>query len=232
MDTTNGNLIWFQFFQVRVTLITIQWMQMMASHNLLWNKSYWLTSFFAHKMACEWSRRIILSWIRTVNCSLTIAVKISSQNIKFVLQMRINKGLLILTKLQNGHNYPHIGHILLIQCKLILVQRLGNLISSIGQRKSPQLPSISMWAAACHIYVCARARTLLHYIYRSWRKCEGNLNFELTDSWPKNLCKKDRQHWECISGMVCEILRVMNSPSMNLAKIWLKFTLQFAPNCF
>ena len=114
-----------------------------------------LTSFFAHKMACEYSRRIILSWIKTMNCSLTIAVKILSPNIKFVLQMRINKGLLISAKVQKSHNYPHSGHILLIKSKMILVQRLGTLNSSIGQRKNSQLPSL--WAAARNI----RARRAL-----------------------------------------------------------------------
>ena len=68
--------------------------------NLRSNASYLhvkneVTSFFAYKMACEYGRRIILSWMKSLNCSLSIAVKIWSQNIKFVLQMRINKGLLI-----------------------------------------------------------------------------------------------------------------------------------------
>ena len=56
--------------------------------------------------------------------------------------MRINKGLLISTKFQKGHNYPDIGHILLIKCKMILVQRLGSLNSSIGQGKNSQLPTL------------------------------------------------------------------------------------------
>ena len=65
--------------------------------NLRSNASYLhvkneVTSFFAHKMACEYRRRIILSWIKTLNYSLNIAVKILGQNIRFLLQMRINKG--------------------------------------------------------------------------------------------------------------------------------------------
>ena len=69
--------------------------------NLRSNASYLhvknkVTSFFAYKMACEYKRRIILSWMKSLNCSLrSIAVKIWSQNIKFVHQMRINKGLLM-----------------------------------------------------------------------------------------------------------------------------------------
>ena len=141
-----------------------------------------LTSFFAHKMACEYRRRIILSWIKTLNCSLSIAVKILGQNIKFVLQMRINKWLLISIKILKSHNYPHIGHILLIKCKMILVQRLGTLNSSIGQRKNSQLPSLL--AAAWNIRARrARARrALLHYISGYGGESEGNLSFEFTDS--------------------------------------------------
>ena len=120
-----------------------------------------LTSFFAHKMACEYRRRIILSWIKTLNCSLSIAVKILGQNIKFVLQMRINKWLLISIKILKSHNYPHIGHIFLIKCKMILVQRLGTLNSSIGQRKNSQLPSLL--AAAWNIRA-RRARAARFYI--------------------------------------------------------------------
>ena len=158
-------------------------------------------------MACEYRRRIILSWIKTLNCSLSIAVKILGQNIKFVLQMRINKWLLISIKILKSHNYPHIGHILLIKCKMILVQRLGTLNSSIGQRKNSQLPSLL--AAAWNIRA---RRALLHYISGYGGESEGNLSFEFTDSWPKNPCKKDKQHWECLSWIVCEILRVIYSP--------------------
>ena len=160
-----------------------------------------LTSFFAHKKAWEYSRRIILSWMKTMKCSVTIAFRILSQNINFELQMRVKIGLLWLTEVQKCHNYPHIGHILLIKSKMMLVQGLGTLNSSYGQRKNPQLPSL--WAAAWNI----RARlTLLQDI------CEGNLNFGLTDLWPKNICKSDKQLWECLSTMVCEILRVIYSP--------------------
>ena len=151
---------------------------------------------FAHKMACEHSRRIIFFMDKTMNCSLTIAVRILSQNIKFVLQMRINRCLLVSTKVQKSHNYPHIGHILLIKCKMIIVQRLGTLNLSLGQRKDSQWPSL--WAAVCNI------RALLHLISGYGRESEGNLNFELTECWPKNHCKKDKQHRECLSGMVCE----------------------------
>ena len=53
---------------------------------------------------------------------------------KFLLQMSMNKELLISTKFQKSHDYPHIGHILLRKCKMIIVQRLGNRNSSIGKR--------------------------------------------------------------------------------------------------
>ena len=88
-----------------------------------------------------------------MNCSLTIAVKIVSQSIQFVLQMRINKGLLILTKLQNSLNYPHIGHILLRKCKMILVERLGDLNSRIGQTKILSYPHVTV-PAVCHTRAC------------------------------------------------------------------------------
>ena len=67
--------------------------------------------------------------------------------------MRINKGLLISTTILKSHNYPHIGHILLIECKMILVQRLGALNSSIGQRKNSQLPSLlaTVWNIRTHV---------------------------------------------------------------------------------
>ena len=166
-----------------------------------------LTSFFAHKKAWEYSRRIILSWMKTMKCSVTIAFRILSQNINFELQMRVKIGLLWLTEVQKCHNYPHIGHILLIKSKMMLVQGLGTLNSSFGQRKNSQLPSL--WAAAWNIRA---RRALLQNIYGSRRECEGNLNFGLTDLWPKNSCKSDKQLRECLSRMVCEILRVIYSP--------------------
>ena len=86
-----------------------------------------LTSCFTHKMACEYNRWIILSWVKTMNYSLTIAVKILSPNNKSVLKMRINKGLLISAKVQKSHNYPHSSHILFIKSKMTKVQRLGTL---------------------------------------------------------------------------------------------------------
>ena len=131
-----------------------------------------LTSFFAHKKAWEYSRRIILSWMKTMKCSVTIAFRILSQNINFELQMRVKIGLLWLTEVQKCHNYPHIGHILLIKSKMMLVQGLGTLNSSFGQRKNSQLPSL--WAAAWNIRA---RRALLQNIYGSRRECEGNLNF-------------------------------------------------------
>ena len=142
--------------------------------------------------------------MKTMKCSVTIAFRILSQNINFELQMRVKIGLLWLTEVQKCHNYPHIGHILLIKSKMMLVQGLGTLNSSFGQRKNSQLPSL--WAAAWNI------RALLQNIYGNRRECEGNLNFGLTDLWPKNSCKSDKQLRECLSRMVCEILRVIYSP--------------------
>ena len=49
-------------------------------------------------MACDYNRRMILSLIKTMNCSLTIAVKRVSPNMKFVLQMRLDKRLIISAK--------------------------------------------------------------------------------------------------------------------------------------
>ena len=91
-----------------------------------------LTSFFTHKMACEYNRRVILSCIKTMNYSLTIAAKILSPNNKFVLQIRINKGLLISAKVQESHNYPHISHILIVKSEMTKVQRSGTLDSTFG----------------------------------------------------------------------------------------------------
>ena len=92
-----------------------------------------LTSFFTHKMAYEYNRRIILSWIKTINYSLTIAAKILSPNDKFVFQMRINKGLLISAKaVQKSHNYLHSSHILIVKSEMTKVQRSGTLDSTFG----------------------------------------------------------------------------------------------------
>ena len=57
-----------------------------------------LTSFFTPKMAFDYNRSIILSWIKIMNCFLTIAVEILSPNMKFVLQMRINIGVTNISK--------------------------------------------------------------------------------------------------------------------------------------
>ena len=94
-----------------------------------------LTTFFAHKMACECRRRIILSWIKPLNCPKSIASYAKIMNFCFILA-------------------KFCGHIL--------------------------------WRCM-HV-----RRTLLHLIYGYGRENEGNLNFKLTDSWPKDLCKKDK----------------------------------------
>ena len=92
--------------------------------NLMSNLSYMckkmrLTSFFTPKMAFDYNRSIILSWIKIMNCFLTIAVEILSPNIKFVLQMRINIGVTNISKMsKKSHNYPHSSQILLIKFKM------------------------------------------------------------------------------------------------------------------
>ena len=82
-------------------------------------------------MTCEYNRRIILSWIKTMNCSLTIAVKILSPHIKLTFHMMINKGLLISAKVKK-HNYPHGSQILLIKSKTTKVKWFGALDSTFG----------------------------------------------------------------------------------------------------
>ena len=37
------------------------------------------------------------------------------------------------------------------------------------------------------------------------KESEANLDIEMTNSWPKNLGKEGNKHWECLSGIVCEI---------------------------
>ena len=56
----------------------------------------------ALEMACGYSRRIILSLMKIMNFSPTIAVDIFSPNIKILLQMRINIRLQISAKAQKS----------------------------------------------------------------------------------------------------------------------------------
>ena len=102
-------------------------------------------------------------------------------------------------------------HILLIKCKILLVQRLGNLNSSIGQRKNSQLPSF--WAAGWNILTC---HALLHYIYESWRECEGSLNFDLIASCPQYRHTIGTQHLKHSSLLVFEIMWVKWRTSLSL----------------
>ena len=63
-------------------------------------------------------------------------------NIKLVLQMRINKGLIISAKVQKSQNYPHSSHILFMKSNMTKVQRSGTLGSTFGLRKFSIYPHI------------------------------------------------------------------------------------------
>ena len=67
-------------------------------------------------------------------------------------------------------------------------------------------------------------RALLQDIISAWSKREGNFDFQSCDSWPQNYHKFDKQHWESLSCLLLDLLRVIfrnsRSSSPNLPSFW------------